>query len=108
MRGSIAGARFTGHGFLAVINFWALAGLANASTDPASPDQAHYENAWVFFSLFALVGLNAWMYWHLWKNRASEEEPKPEVLIPTPRTITHTQALVHRKRTSRERVKVPV
>ncbi len=94
--------------FSEVICFWALAGFVSASDEMPGPDQAHYENAWVFFSLFALVGLNAWMYWYLWKNRAPEDEPKPEVLRPNPRPIIHAQTPLQKKRTSRERVKVPV
>ena len=93
--------------FSATLCFWALAGFVSASDEMPSPEQAHYENAWVFFSLFALVGLNVWMYWHLWKNRLPEEEPEPEVLIRTPRPVIHTQTPLRRKRTSRERVKTP-
>ncbi len=99
---------FTSRGFFASICFWALAGFANASTDPVIPDQNHYQNAWVVLILFALVGLEAWIFWTTWKNRLPEEEPEVKVSIPTPRPNLRTQAPIQRKRTARERIKVPV
>ena len=94
--------------FSVAICFWAWVGLAGASTDQAGPDQAHYENAWVVVVLFAWVGLNAWMYWHLWKNRLPEEKSKLKIASPALRPVIQGQTPVQRKKLSRERVKVPV
>src|SRR5579863_8319260 len=91
----------TSYRILVAIFFFSRVGLTSAATDPSSPDQSHYENAWVVFVLFALVGLEAWVFWQAYKHRAIEEEP--EALVQAPRPILRAQTPVQRKKTSRER-----
>jgi hypothetical protein len=105
---------FSFKGFLAAFFFFAWAGwgvvsAAPPSAPPPNPDPVYFPNAWAAFIILALVAIEAWFFWLVWKNRTREEKPKPEELSQIPQPLTPTRAPAQKKkRAKREREKTLV
>jgi hypothetical protein len=106
-------ARFTSLKFLAVVCLWTLSGFSIASAATSSettfsPEPYPFPAALAFLMFLAMSAIEGWLFWSAWKNRELEEETEPQILSQTPPPVTLARTPAPRKRTTKERIKVPV
>ncbi len=101
--------RFTLGRFLAIVGFLALTAFASASSVTPAPDQDHFPEILAFVMFLGLAAIEGWLFWTAWKKRDREEDERILKLVPqAPRHIAIARTPIQRKKTTRERVKVPV